>query len=58
MVYDGKMTTMTIESGQIILTIAALSIVVTAPLRAIGIKLTGQRFLKQSYGDRHNLKFS
>lgn len=48
MVYDGKMTTMTVESGQIILTIAALSIVVTAPLGAIGIKLTGKRFLKKS----------
>ncbi len=48
MVYDGKMTTMTVESGQTILTLAALSIVVTAPLGAIGIKLTGKRFLKQS----------
>ena len=48
MVYDGKMTTMTVESGQTILTIAALSIVVTAPLGAIGIKLTGKRFLKQN----------
>ncbi len=48
MVYEGKMTSMTVESGQIILTIAALSIVVTAPLGAIGIKLTGERLLKQT----------
>ncbi len=48
MVYDGKMTTMTIESGQVILTIAVLSIVVTAPMGAIGIKLTGKRLLQQN----------
>lgn len=48
MVYDGKMTNMTLESGQLILSMAALSIIVTAPLGAIGIKLTGKRFLKQN----------
>ena len=48
MVYAGKMTTMTAESGQTILTIAVLSIVVTAPLGAIGIKFGGQRLLTQN----------
>ena len=48
MVYTGKMTTMTVETGQTILTIAVLSIVVTAPLGAIGIKLTGERFLQRN----------
>ena len=42
MVVEGKMT---VESGQVILAIAVLSIVVTAPLGAIGIKALGPRLL-------------
>lgn len=45
--YAGKMTSMTENTGQIILTIAVLSIVITAPLGAIGIKITGPRFLEK-----------
>ncbi len=45
MVVEGKMTSMTVESGQVILAIAVLSIVVTAPLGAIGIKALGPRLL-------------
>jgi hypothetical protein len=47
MVMEGKMISMTAESGQVILAIAVLSIVVTAPLGAIGIKAFGPRLLKQ-----------
>ncbi len=47
MVLAGKMTSMTVESGQVILAIAVLSIVVTAPLGAIGIKVFGPRVLAQ-----------
>jgi NhaP-type Na+/H+ or K+/H+ antiporter len=47
MVSDGKMTTMTVESGQVILAMAVLSIMVTAPLGAIGIKLAGPWLLEQ-----------
>ena len=47
MVMDGKMTAMTVESGQTILALAVLSIVVTAPLGAIGIKLAGPRLLER-----------
>jgi NhaP-type Na+/H+ or K+/H+ antiporter len=45
MVYNGKMTTMTVESGQLILAIAVLAIVITAPIGAIGIKVFGPRLL-------------
>ena len=45
MVMEGRMTSMTAESGQVILAIAVLSIVVTAPLGAIGIKGLGPRLL-------------
>ena len=45
MVMDGKLTSMTVESGQVILAIAVLAIVVTAPLGAIGIKALGPRLL-------------
>ena len=45
MVMEGRMTSMTEESGQMILAIAVLSIVVTAPLGAIGIKVAGPRLL-------------
>ena len=45
MVMEGKMKSMTVESGQVILAIAVLSIVVTAPLGTIGIKVAGPRLL-------------
>ncbi len=45
MVLNGQMTDMTIETGQLILTMAVLSIIVTAPLGAISIKLTGPKLL-------------
>ena len=47
MVMEGRMTSMTVESGQVILAMAVLSIVVTAPLGAIGIKVAGPRLLAQ-----------
>ena len=47
MVLEGKTTSMTQQSGQTILAIAVLSIVVTAPLGAIGVKLAGPRLLEQ-----------
>jgi NhaP-type Na+/H+ or K+/H+ antiporter len=47
MVMEGKMTSMTAESGQMILAIAVLAIVVTAPLGAIGIKVAGAKLLTQ-----------
>jgi NhaP-type Na+/H+ or K+/H+ antiporter len=47
MYYSGKMGTMTEITGQTILTIAVLSIIVTAPLGAIGIKLSGAKLLKK-----------
>lgn len=47
MVMEGRMETMTQQSGQIILSIAVLSIVVTAPLGAILIKGLGPKLLAQ-----------
>jgi NhaP-type Na+/H+ or K+/H+ antiporter len=47
MALEGKMTSMTVGSGETILAIAVLSIVVTAPLGAIGINLAGPRLLEQ-----------
>ena len=47
MVLEGRMTSMSVESGQAILAIAVLSIVVTAPLGAIGIKELGPKLLSQ-----------
>ncbi len=35
-----------VESGELILAIAVLSIIITAPLGAIGIKLTGEKWLE------------
>jgi solute carrier family 9B (sodium/hydrogen exchanger), member 1/2 len=46
MVYAGKMTSMTEDTAQVILAIAVLSIVTTAPLGAIGIKLSAPKLLK------------
>lgn len=47
MVYANQMTDMTENTAQTILTIAVLSIVVTAPLGAIGIKLSAPKLLKK-----------
>lgn len=47
MFYSGKMTSMTEQTGQIILAIAVLSIIVTAPLGAIGIKFSAPRLLQK-----------
>jgi NhaP-type Na+/H+ or K+/H+ antiporter len=47
MVLEGKMGSMTEQSGKVILAIAVLSIVVTAPLGAIGVKRAGPRLLEQ-----------
>ncbi len=49
MVMGGRMGSMTVESGQVILAIAVLSIVVTAPLGMIGIKKVAPRLLTQEY---------
>ena len=46
MIMSGKITSLEMESGQVILTIAVLSIVFTAPLGAIGIKIGGPKLLK------------
>ena len=48
MVMDGSITSMTAENGQVILAIAVLAIVVTAPLGAIGIKRLGPRLLSRA----------
>ena len=47
MVLQGKIPQMSEENGKTILAIAVLSIVVTAPLGAIGVKLFGPRLLGQ-----------
>ncbi len=47
MIMSGNITSLSEEIGQVILAMAVLSIIVTAPLGAIGIKLTGPRFLKR-----------
>jgi NhaP-type Na+/H+ or K+/H+ antiporter len=47
MIMSGKISSLTEETGQLILTIAVLSIVFTAPLGAIGIKLTGPKLLEK-----------
>jgi len=48
MMMDGKMGDMAMESGQTILAIAVLSIIVTAPIGAIGIRKTAPILLKQT----------
>lgn len=45
MIYAGDIKTINEGTGQIILAIAVLSIVVTAPLGAIGIKISAPKFL-------------
>ncbi len=47
MINNGEITSMTVETGQTILTIAVLSIIVTAPIGSIGIKIGGPRLLKR-----------
>ena len=54
--YAGKTTNMTEATGQIILTIAVLSIIVTAPLGSIGIKLTGHRLLVKESKELLNIR--
>lgn len=46
MVLDGQVTDMSVATGETILAIAVLSIVVTAPLGAIGVKYGGRRLLR------------
>jgi len=46
MILDGKITGMSVWTGETILAIAVLSIVVTAPLGAIGLKLGGRHLLR------------
>jgi NhaP-type Na+/H+ or K+/H+ antiporter len=48
MVLDGRMASMTEADGQTILALAVLSIVVTAPLGAIGIGVGGSRLLERT----------
>ncbi|HBH49371.1 MAG TPA: potassium transporter [Bacteroidales bacterium] len=47
LIQEGVITNSSIEAGQTILALAVLSIVVSAPLGAIGISLTGKRLLTQ-----------
>lgn len=47
MIKAGLITGISLETGQVILSIAVLSIVVTAPLGAIGIKLAGPKLLEK-----------
>lgn len=47
MFYEGKTNTMTEQTGIIILSIAVLSIITTAPLGAICIKIGGKRLLSK-----------
>jgi NhaP-type Na+/H+ or K+/H+ antiporter len=45
MILDGQISSLSEDIGQVILAMAVLSIVVTAPLGAIGIKMTGPKLL-------------
>lgn len=47
MIYSGTITSINEQTGQIILAIAVLSIVVTAPIGAIGIKVAGSKYLEK-----------
>jgi NhaP-type Na+/H+ or K+/H+ antiporter len=47
MVVEGKITSMTEETAHIILTMAVLSILATAPLGAVGIKIGGPLLLER-----------
>ncbi len=51
LITSGAITSISEEVGQQILALAVLSIVFTAPLGAIGIKLTGHKFLEKETGD-------
>ena len=48
MIMSGQITSLSEDIGQVILAMAVLSMVVTAPLGAIGIKLAGSKFLKNN----------
>ncbi len=48
MIISGKIDSFSEDIGQVILAMAVLSIVVTAPLGAIGIKFAGPKFLKRN----------
>jgi NhaP-type Na+/H+ or K+/H+ antiporter len=41
-----------VRGGEVILAVAVLSIIVTAPLGAIGIDISGKRWLTKEDGDR------
>ena len=47
LILDGAIGDSTAETGYTILTLAVLSIIITAPLGAIGIKIGGKRLLRQ-----------
>lgn len=47
MILNGEISGSTPEIGYIILTVAVLSIIITAPLGAIGIKIFGSKFLQK-----------
>ncbi|MCU4175453.1 cation:proton antiporter [Carboxylicivirga sp. N1Y90] len=47
MISEGRLGDVSLETGQIILAIAVLSIVVTAPIGAIGIKMFGPKLLER-----------
>jgi NhaP-type Na+/H+ or K+/H+ antiporter len=47
LIQAGKISGISFETGQAILALAVLSIVISAPLGAIGIKLSGPRFLSK-----------
>jgi NhaP-type Na+/H+ or K+/H+ antiporter len=47
MILEGQITSLDEGVGQVILAMAVLSIIVTAPLGAIGIKLAGPRLLEK-----------
>jgi NhaP-type Na+/H+ or K+/H+ antiporter len=58
MVLSGQMISMTADTAQMILAIAVLSIVITAPLGAIGIKWAGPNLLRKESRVPLNIKFS
>ena len=47
MIMSGEIIGSSAETGNIILSIAVLSIIITAPLGAIGIRITGSKFLSR-----------
>ena len=47
LIIQGKTSGISIETGNTILALAVLSIIITAPIGAIGIKFLGPRLLKK-----------